>query len=246
LKPLFSFLSLLSVVAAPQEYTFEYDYIDRTGEILERKGVKPNMKKSDIDGRPVILVIDEGTPICSPPNRLPVAVSYASHLGMYAQATLARNSHGKEELTLSRFNVLSVIDASVVFSSALFATVHVSLQDQPIILGDGRRCPGVTANIVKLVGDLFKVNLENNIMGVVLLGIQADCKVIARKEVLGMKMGDFEDSIAGRLETLYSKLNEKYRPLGCDTPPVMVGLIGVGTRNMMTLNSRAVKKVELK
>ncbi len=118
------------MIAAPQEYTFRYDYVDRVGEILEwRRGVKPNMKRSDIGDRPVLIIIDDEVPVCTPLSRLPVVISYASHLGMYAQASLTLNSHGKEELTPRCLNVLPVIDASVIFANAVFVTIHVSLRD---------------------------------------------------------------------------------------------------------------------
>jgi hypothetical protein len=230
---------LISAIAAPQEYTFGYDYVDRVGEILELKRgvVRPDMKRADIASRPVLIIIDDGVPVCTPPSRLPVAISYASHLGMYAQASLTHDSHGKEELTLRRFDILPVIDASVIFSEAA---------DEPIVLGNGKNHRGITSNIVKLVGELFGVNLESNMMGVILLGLQADCKVIASKDIKGMTMGAFEDSLVGRLEVLHQQLNEKYRPEGCDMPPVMLGVVGVGSRNMMRLNPRMEKKVLLK
>ncbi len=200
----------------------------------------------DIAGRPVLIIIDDGVPVCTPPSRLPVAISYASHLGMYAQASLTQNSHGKEELTLRRLNVLPVIDTSAIFSNALFVTVHVLLRDEPIILGNGKSHHGVTANIVKLVGELFKVNLESNVMGVILLGLQADCKVIASKEIKGMTMGAFKDSLIGCLEVLHRQLNERYRSEGCGIPPVMLGVVGVGFRNMVRWNPLIEKKVKLK
>jgi hypothetical protein len=70
-------------------------------------------------------------------------------------------------------------------------------------LGDGKNHRGITSNIVKLVGELFEVNLASNVMGVILLGLQADCKVIASNEIKGMTMGSFEDSLIGRLELLH-------------------------------------------
>jgi hypothetical protein len=95
---------------------------------------------------------------------------------MYAQASLTHDSHGKEELIPRRFDTLPVIDASVIFSEAAFVAVHVSLRDEPIVLGNGKNHRGITSNIVKLVGDLFGVNLESNVMGIILLGLQARVK----------------------------------------------------------------------
>jgi hypothetical protein len=92
---------------------------------------------------------------------------------MYAQASLTHDSHGKEELIPRRFDTLPVIDASVIFSEV---AVHVSLRDEPIVLGNGKNHRGITSNIVKLVGDLFGVNLESNVMGIILLGLQARVK----------------------------------------------------------------------
>jgi hypothetical protein len=165
---------------------------------------------------------------------------------MYAQASLTVNSHGKEQLTPRLIGAVPVIDASVIFAHALFVSVHVSLRDQPIVMGDGKHHRGVTSNIVKLVGGLFGVNLESNVMGVVLLGLQADCKVVALKEIKGLTMGAFEDSLVGRLEILHQELNEKYRPEGCGMPPVMLGVVGVGSRNMMRLSPRMQQRVKLK
>jgi hypothetical protein len=233
-----------TVIAPRGGYSFPHDYLARDAHILQRKNVKPQINRGDIVSRPAL--IDDGIIVCSPPNRLPVAVSFAKHLGMHAQASLTRNSEGKEELTLLRFGVLPIIDASVIFSNAEFATLHVLLRDQPTIVGDGRRHPGVSADIVKLVGDLFKVNLEENFMAIIFLGVQADCKVIASKEVPGMTMGEFEDALVGRLNALHKNLNDMYRPYRTNKPPVMVGVVGAGSRNMMTVDPGATQKVDLK
>ncbi len=231
---------LISVVASPVDWTFEYRYIDHCGSILKWRDIKPCMKRSDIAGRGVLIVIDDGMTVCQGQQR--VAVSYASHLGMYAQATLTSSDEKQEDLRLRKFDVFPVIDASHMFFEAPYAVVHVSLKDIPIFLGNGKKCLGVTSNIVAQVSHLFGVNLEENIMGVVLVGLQADCKIAAGKQCVGLTMNKFERSFFAKLDALLDELNSRYRPEGSGLPPIMVGVLATGTCNMMRLDPKMARE----
>jgi hypothetical protein len=164
------------------------------------------------------------------------AVSLATHLGLYAQCKFVKTGNGQEELRIleptqrERDNnkLPRVISAGHLFDTSEFKVIHICLPKTPFLFGDSST-DGLTGNFIAQVCKLFGADISSQVIGVMIIGLQADCRQLTKVNLPEpTSVATIQLALARKVKTLAAAWNGVCRGGGVDDkPPLAVGLIGV-------------------
>jgi hypothetical protein len=160
-------------------------YFDKTGVIkswiLADQG-SPSLTSEELEQSNFLLVVDDGVT-----RGKSNALSLASSLALYAQCTFEKTEEGEEELKILQptqkerdsDQLPKVISASHLFEDAEYQVIHLCMPKTPIFFGNSDN-PGLTEKFIDQVSKLFGVSIGPKLIGVILVGLQADCKQLTK------------------------------------------------------------------
>jgi hypothetical protein len=226
-------LSLITV-ATVNRYELPRSFFDKTGEIKVWASPKntPRLPVELIgsNNEKFLIVVDDGVTIGAS-----CAVSFASSLSMYLQARV-EVVNGSPVLRRATFErVRKVIDGRHIFASAGYKVIHITIPKCPIFLGNSEM-GGLGAEFIHQVGGLlgFDQGVYPRILGVVLMGLQADSKYISGAALTeAVTVESIEMALEAKLNDLHdawSATCAEGRAPG--EPPFVLGVLGAGTQTL--------------
>ncbi len=158
-----------------------------------------------------------------------------SSLSMYLQARV-EVVNGSPVLRRATFErVRKVIDGRHIFASAGYKVIHITIPKCPIFLGNSEM-GGLGAEFIHQVGGLlgFDQGVYPRILGVVLMGLQADSKYISGAALTeAVTVESIEMALEAKLNDLHdawSATCAEGRAPG--EPPFVLGVLGAGTQTL--------------
>ena len=232
---LFGFRCGSFVVSSANVDELRKSYFDPTGVIkswiVEGQG-PPSMFPEELEKSNFLLIVDDGVT-----RGKSNALSLASNLGLYAQCTFGKNEDGEEELKILQptqkerdsDQLPKVICAGHLFEDSEYRTIHICLPKIPIFFGNSDNS-GLTENFIDQVSKLLGVQIGPKLIGVILVGLQADCKQLARTnfEEQSVTVQTLQTALGRKIRELSQAWNTVCRAKNTDKmPPLAVGVIGV-------------------
>jgi hypothetical protein len=209
----------------PDKDKVERKHFDEAGYIQSWDQMEPSLSLDELRNNKFVIIVDDGVT-----KGHSNALSLASAPHHYAQCTFTKNEQGEENLVLlppDRNNPCKIIDGAHLFADSEFLVIHICMPKTPIFLGDNKTA-GVTERFVGQVAQLFGASVGVKLLGVMMVGLQADCKFLTKQKLAApMTVGTVQQALTRKMKELAAGWNEICRGESSDLPPLAVGILGV-------------------
>lgn len=169
--------------------------------------------------RPFLVILDDGAVGC---------LDFSSRPGLFASVRFEDSAPGGPyRLVSDPQDTDGRVSAGHLWANAGYNVIHLQMRDYPIVLGP-QAFGGVASDLPELVNNFFESKLE--FIGFVLLGLQADCTVVANSDLAGFTMKAMQKSIHEAMSTLGTAWS--IPSINLNRPAILVGLVGIGTKQL--------------
>jgi hypothetical protein len=167
-------------------------------------------------------------------------LAVSSRLSLYSAAKLGTDPSMPGEILLvgDMSNTGGRIKGCHIWGSECeYPVIHLQMKDYPLILGYDMK-GGLPKNFPSLIREWFR-GQNIGIMAIILVGLQADATVLAESNLPGVEMGHAIQAA----KFVMSEYAANWEMDNCN--PLLVGLIGVGTKQLWLPSDQAVAQRSL-